>query len=129
MAFHIISVFTLCFVLALYSIDIVLVDYNLCIPSFFVHSPHGSFKAEPLPLDPQYVTGFVDADGCFHISLRRDPKMKNARGVVAVLSIDLHAKYLPLLYSIQSFFGGVGCILINKNRQTAAFKVTKKKDI
>jgi len=96
MVFHIIPVFTLCFVLALYSIDIVLVDYTLCIQVFVAHSPHGSFKAEPLPLDPQYVTGFVDAAGCFHISLRRDPKMKNGRGgvVVAILSIELHAKDL-----------------------------------
>jgi hypothetical protein len=129
MVLTIISFLALFFVLSLCSANIVIFDYTLFMPSSLVHSGHGSFKTEPLPLDPQYVTGFVDADGCFHVSIRRDPKMKTGRGVSVILSIDLHAKDLPLLKSLQSFFGGVGYILINKNRQTAAFQVTKFQDI
>jgi hypothetical protein len=60
-------------------------------------------KLDSLPqLNPQFITGFSDAEACFHISLRRYPKMILGWGVSAIFSIDLHVKDLPLLYGIQN---------------------------
>jgi len=80
-------------------------------------------------LDPNFVSGFYSAEGCFHISLRQNPNMKIGWAVNIVLSLEIHVKDLPLLYAIQKFFGGIGYIHISKNRQTAVFKITKLKDI
>lgn len=80
-------------------------------------------------IDPNFVSGFYSAEGCFHISLRQNPKMKIGWAVNIVLSLEIHVKDLPLLYAIQKFFGGIGYIHISKNRQTAVFKITKLKDI
>jgi hypothetical protein len=53
-------------------------------------------------------------------------KQKNWR-VAARFRIHLHSIDLPLLYKIQSFFGGIGSITVNG--QTASFRVSKVDDI
>lgn len=49
--------------------------------------------------------------------------------VLAKFSIELHKKDLLLLKQIQKFFNGIGTITLNKNRNSAVFRVFKLKDL
>lgn len=53
-------------------------------------------------LNPHWVSGFVDAEGCFIITVRRQA---GSTGWGVSASFTLHGKDLPLLYAIQKFFG------------------------
>jgi hypothetical protein len=62
-------------------------------------------------LDPYYVTGFTDGEGCFYIGI--SPNSKSSSGFIIKLSfkIGLHKKDKELLNLIKSYFG-VGKISI-----------------
>ena len=56
-------------------------------------------------LNPYYVTGFTDGEGCFFVGISPDPKSKTGFRVKANFQIGLHIKDLALLEQIQLFFG------------------------
>jgi hypothetical protein len=60
-------------------------------------------------LNPYYVTGFTDGEGCFYVGVSSNPRYKTAYRVKAVFHIGVHIRDLALLKEIQLFFG-VGTI-------------------
>jgi hypothetical protein len=56
-----------------------------------------------IKLDPMWVTGFVDAEGCFSIIIEITDSLKWK--VRTSFEINLHEKDAEILYKIQSFFG------------------------
>ena len=60
-------------------------------------------------LNPYYVTGFTDGEGCFYVSVSSNPRYKTAYRVKAVFHIGVHIRDLALLEQILLFFG-VGTI-------------------
>ena len=54
-------------------------------------------------LDPNWVTGFVDAEGCFSVIVEISENLK--RKVRVSFEINLHEKDKEILSNIQSFFG------------------------
>ena len=61
-------------------------------------------------LDPWFITGLVDAEGCFRISIIKDTRTKTGWQVFCNFQIDLHIRDLTLLQQIQTYFGGYGGI-------------------
>lgn len=59
-------------------------------------------------LDPNWVTGFVDAEGCFSVVIEISEIFK--RKVRISFEINLHEKDKDILYKIQSFFWCGCCI-------------------
>jgi LAGLIDADG endonuclease len=59
-------------------------------------------------LNPDWVSGFMDGDGSFFISIR---PLKNQ--VVAVVSVGLHIREMPLLIKIKEFFSNIGSIYVS----------------
>lgn len=57
-----------------------------------------------------FITGFTDAEGCFKISLVKDPRNRLGWKIHAFFSINLHLKDLDLLKQIQVYFGGIGAV-------------------
>src|SRR6478735_3054925 len=53
-------------------------------------------------LDPNYVTGFTDAEGCFHVVISRRSSSKWR--VTPIFEINLDSHDVQILYSIQKFF-------------------------
>ena len=62
------------------------------------------------PINPWWVTGFSDAEGCFLISLYKDDKYKTGWRVKLCFEIHLHKKDLTLLKQIQYYLNGIGKI-------------------
>lgn len=84
------------------------------------------YSTENLKLNPNFITGFCDAESCFLLTIYKDPRYNSGWNVKLVFSIHLHVKDVKILYMIQDFFG-VGSITINKD--TVNYQVTSLKDI
>ena len=77
-------------------------------------------------INPWFITGFTDAEGCFSIRVRKTTKTRIGWHVEVVFSIGLHLQDLPLLQEIQAYFGGIGRISVGKN---CGYFVSSMKDI
>jgi hypothetical protein len=78
-------------------------------------------------LDPNWITGFTDAEGCFYINIYKSKNSKNNWGVCASFGIMLHIKDKDILLNIKSFFDGIGNIHYSKN--VCVYRVNKLQDI
>jgi len=78
-------------------------------------------------LDPWFVTGFSDAEGCFMVTVRENLGCNLGWAVVAAFQISLHVKDKAILNKIEAFFGGIGNNKEGKNKWT--FVVSSLKDI
>jgi len=78
-------------------------------------------------LNPNYITGFVDGEGCFHISLRAKSGRKVNYAVDLSFSIGLGKKDQRLLELIQAYFGGIGKLSVNDS--TALWRVRAINDL
>lgn len=72
-------------------------------------------------LDPNWVTGFVDAEGCFSVIIEVSDDLK--RKVRVTFEINLHEKDVEILKSIKSFFG-VGNIYNRADKKISVYRVT-----
>ena len=66
-------------------------------------------------LDPWWITGFWDGEGCFHISITKNKKWKVGYKVELIFSICLHEKDKALLEQIKNFFN-LGSITKQRSR-------------
>jgi len=72
------------------------------------------YSTDEKPLNPNFVTGFTDAEGCFTISIYSENKATTKIRVMARFKIGLNKKDLPLLMQFKKFFGGIGTITYDK---------------
>jgi hypothetical protein len=77
-------------------------------------------------LNPWFLTGFSDAEGCFSIKIQQNAKLKTKWRVRPVFSITLHIKDLSLLESIKNTLGAGS---ISKSNKSAIFAVESIKEI
>ena len=63
------------------------------------------FEVVNISLNPNYVSGFTEGDGCFTVNIS-----SKTNQVIAIYIIELHKREVPLLCSIQNFsLKGRGC--------------------
>ena len=72
-------------------------------------------------LDPNWVTGFVDAEGCFSIIIEVSNPLKWK--VRTSFEINLHEKDKEILYKIKAYFG-VGAIYHRPDRKKSVYRVS-----
>jgi len=77
-------------------------------------------------IEPWFMTGFTDAEGCFSIKIQPNAKLKTKWRVRPVFSITLHIKDAFLLEAIKHTLG-VGNI--SKSSKTVIFAVDSIKEI
>jgi hypothetical protein len=58
-------------------------------------------------LDPNWICGFVDGEGCFSVSIHRNPLVRKTRGwqLVAVFQVYQHERGRKVLEMIAATFG------------------------
>ena len=78
-------------------------------------------------LDPWFITGFVDAEGCFMIGLTKSELYRSGYQVTAIFKISLHRKDYDLLCQIRDYFG-VG-IITKHGETTLQYMVRSIKDL
>jgi hypothetical protein len=71
------------------------------------------------PLDPWFVTGLTEGEGCFCVSLAIRAKLRTGLEVRPSFSLSLNEKDLGLLEDLQAFFG---CGWIRESKGDRTFK-------
>ena len=66
-------------------------------------------------LNPYYVTGFVDGEGCFLINVKTTSALKLGYSVHLTFKIKIHYRDIKLLEKILNYFDKVGNITIRKD--------------
>ena len=72
-------------------------------------------------INPWFLTGFIDAEGSFQISIRQDKKYKTNWRTSVTFQIKLHVKDISLLNNIKNSLG-IGTITLH-NKNTANFNI------
>nr|AWL21282.1 LAGLIDADG endonuclease [Gamarada debralockiae] len=80
-------------------------------------------------LNPYWVTGFVDAEGCFSLNMTENKSYKIGWRNQAFFKITLHIRDKNLLLQIKSFFILVGSIYTRSKEETVVYQVQSIKDI
>ena len=63
-------------------------------------------------LDADWVVGFVDGEGCFHVAFNRQPRMRLGWQVLPEFRVVQHGRDVQILQRLQSFFG-CGRVAVN----------------
>ncbi len=68
-----------------------------------------------MDLNAQWVVGFVDGEGCFHIGINQNQKMTLGVQVLPELTVVQHEVDAKVLYALKAYFG---CGVVRKNHGT-----------
>ena len=66
-------------------------------------------------LNAQWIVGFVDGEGCFHIGINKNQEMKLGVQVLPEFTVVQHEIDEQVLYALKAYFG---CGVVRKNHGT-----------
>jgi hypothetical protein len=66
-------------------------------------------------LNAQWIVGFVDGEGCFHIGMNKNQEMKLGVQVLPEFTVVQHEVDEQVLYGLKAYFG---CGVVRKNHGT-----------
>jgi hypothetical protein len=80
-----------------------------------------------MKLDAQWVTGFVDGEGCFFVGINEHSDMKTGVQVLPEFTVVQHERDVQLLFALKEFFG---CGVVRTNHgDRMAFRVRGKEHL
>ena len=65
-----------------------------------------------MELNAQWVVGFVDGEGCFHIGINKNQEMKLGVQVLPEFTVVQHQVDVQVLHGLKDYFG---CGVVRKN--------------
>ena len=68
-----------------------------------------------MDLNAQWVVGFVDGEGCFHIGINKNQEMTLGIQVLPEFTVVQHEVDQQVLYALKDYFG---CGVVRKNHGT-----------
>ena len=74
-------------------------------------------------LEPQWITGFVDGEGCFHVGIARHEQMTIGLQVLPEFTVVQHQRDVQVLHALKSHFG-CGVVRVNHGDRMA-YRVRK----
>ena len=81
-----------------------------------------------VPLDPWFVSGLTEGEGCFCVSFALRSKLRTGVEVRPSFSLSLNERDLELLRDLQMFFG-CGWIRESKSDRTFKYEVRAARDL
>ena len=79
-------------------------------------------------MDPNWLTGFVDGEGSFIISIQKNLNYRTGWSVHISFSISLHKKDQPILELLKAYFGGIGKIY-KQGKDSIQYQVFSQQDL
>lgn len=64
-----------------------------------------------ITLNPEWVLGFIDAEGCFHVAIQNNRTLRMGVQVQLQFSVSQHTRDRALMEQFIPFFGGVGHVV------------------
>lgn len=86
-------------------------------------------KTTEFKLNPWFVTGFADAEGCFTVTFQKNLRVKNGYSITPRFKFSLHRKDLQLLEQLKTFFGVGSIQSTGKNRDSFEYIVKSLKEL
>jgi LAGLIDADG endonuclease len=71
-----------------------------------------------MELDAQWIVGFVDGEGCFHVSVNPHPEMSAGAQVLPEFTVVQHQRDIQVLHALKSYFG-CGVVRVNHGDRMA----------
>ena len=68
-----------------------------------------------MDLNAQWIVGFVDGEGCFHIGINKNQEMKLGVQVLPEFTVVQHEVDEQVLHALKAYFG---CGVVRKNHGT-----------
>jgi len=78
-------------------------------------------------LDPEWITGFVDGEGCFHVGINPHSDLKAGYQVLPEFTVVQHERDVQLLHALKASFG-CGVVRINHGDRWA-YRVRSKEHL
>ena len=74
-------------------------------------------------LDAQWIVGFVDGEGCFHVGISKHPDMSLGVQVLPEFTVVQHERDVQVLHGLKAHFG---CGVVRRNHgDRMAYRVRK----
>ena len=78
-------------------------------------------------LNAEWITGFVDGEGCFHVGLSRHDGGSTGIQVLPEFTVVQHARDVQVLYALKAWFG---CGVVRRNHdERMAYRVRKREHL
>ena len=78
-------------------------------------------------LNAEWITGFVDGEGCFHVGISRQEGMSVGVQILPEFTVVQHERDAQLLHAIKAYFG---CGVVRKNHgDRMAYRVRERKQL
>ena len=71
-----------------------------------------------MKLDAQWITGFVDGEGCFHVGINPHPEMTAGFQVLPEFTVVQHERDVQVLHALKAYFG-CGVVRVNHGDRMA----------
>lgn len=81
-----------------------------------------------MSLEPWFVTGLIDGEGCFSVSFTLRKKLSTGIETRPSFSVSLNQRDLPLLKDVHAFFG-CGGLRYSKSDRTYKYEVRSVSDL
>jgi hypothetical protein len=80
-----------------------------------------------MDLELQWIVGFVDGEGCFHVAINKNAKTTLGIQVQPELTVVQHERDIQVLYALKEYFG---CGVVRRNHgDRLAFRVRGQKNL
>ncbi len=80
-----------------------------------------------MQLEAQWVVGFVDGEGCFHVGINPHAEMSVGYQVLPEFTVVQHERDIQILHALKGFFG---CGVVRKNHGARmAYRVRGKEHL
>ena len=80
-----------------------------------------------MKLDAQWITGFVDGEGCFHVGVNANESMTAGFQVFPEFTVVQHKRDVQVLHALKSHFG-CGVVRVNHGDRLA-YRVRSKEHL
>ena len=80
-----------------------------------------------MTLDAQWITGFVDGEGCFRIGISRHSEMTLGFQVLPEFAVVQHKRDVQILHALKAYFG-CGVVRVNHGDRMA-FRVRGQENL
>ncbi len=71
-----------------------------------------------MKLDAQWITGFVDGEGCFHVGVNANASMTTGFQVLPEFTVVQHKRDVQILHALKAYFG-CGVVRVNHGDRMA----------
>ncbi len=84
-----------------------------------------------MKLEAQWIVGFVDGEGCFHIGINKNDTMTLGYQLLPEFTVVQHEKDVKALHALKTYFG-CGVVRVNRKDKTSvrmAYRVRNVKHL